>query len=398
MVRMSQRLSSSLVAGGLLVAALGGIGLPTGALASFPGANGRILFDSPRSGATRIHSLDPNQSVPPAVLASNGSGEDLSASGSPDGTRMVFASDRTGPGNGAHRIFVNAAGTAIAEPVVGPLDSDGATQLTSAAGDDRDPSFADATHVLYAHRTGNGPYQLWIVDVNSLAATPLLSSPSTCNDIEPVANPVDATKIAFTRECPFANAEVLLLDRSQPQSGTNPKSLTAVNKTPSSGHDYDVDQDRQPDWAPDGSRIAVTGTSSTLFSSQSQLFSLSPDGTNRTLFWGESTFPAYTGSGSNDRQAAYSPDGSQLAFTRAGAGTGTDVFIGLADLTSAATATTPKNVTPVAGTDDRPAWLPFVSPPPEVPEAPLSAMLPLTGAVLVGVGLMIRRRPVHVTA
>jgi Tol biopolymer transport system component len=385
---MIRRLPHGLMLTGAVL--IGAAAAVPGVQASFPGSNGRILFDSPRSGATRIHSVDPAPVNPTAVAASNGSGEDLHASGSPDGTAMVFASDRTGPGNGSHRIFLNAAATTVPEPVTPPLDSDGAVQLTTAAGDDRDPSFVDATHVVYSHRTGTGPYQLWVVSTSTLVVTQILSS--GCNDTEPVANPVNPDQIAFTRECPFANAELMLLDRSEAPSGSNPLDLTAVNTSPSSGQDYDVDQDRNPDWAPDGSRIAVAGTSSSLFGSLSQLYSLSPDGANRTLFWGEATYPAYTGSGTNDRQPAYSPDGSQLAFTRTGSGTGIDVNIGLSDLTSLISATSSKDITPVAGTDDRPAWLPLVQPPPEIPEAPLNVLLPISGAAMIGAGFGLRRR------
>ena len=71
------------------------IGGATPAETAFPGRNGNITFVSDRDGNREIYSMDAdggnqiNLTVNPAA--------DLRPKWSPDGTRIVFASDRDGP-------------------------------------------------------------------------------------------------------------------------------------------------------------------------------------------------------------------------------------------------------------------------------------------------------------
>jgi len=196
-----------------------------------------------------------------------------------------------------------------------------------------------------------------------------------------VVNPVNISQFAFTRTCVGQAAQVFLYDSVQVASPTNPKNLTAANVSA-----YAVTTDAEADWAPDGSRIALTGTGGpSLFGGFTQLYSIKPDGSDRKPFWPT----LVNGTGKNDRFPAYSPDGTKLTFTRAASATGTDVWTTeLASLNTSSIATAPSDITPARGPDQHPNWLRIDAPPPSVPEVPfvpavtLSASLILAGVVL----------------
>lgn len=143
------------------------------ASASFPGANGRVLFDSTRSGAINIFSVDPSN-VASVHQITTSADVDESPFGSPDGALVVFRSNRV-TGNSQATLFITSASADLDQNTLPP---DGATALTSGPGDDRDPSFLADGVVLYSHQTPGGNYQLHTVDVVTLVAAPVFPGPT----------------------------------------------------------------------------------------------------------------------------------------------------------------------------------------------------------------------------
>jgi dipeptidyl aminopeptidase/acylaminoacyl peptidase len=125
----------------------GGLAAATSpALATFPGQNGRIAFDSVKGGNVDIWTMRPAGGGL-RNLTADSEAVDASANWSPDGRRIVFMSDRSTARNPDPRgkrgpdfeLFVmNANG---ADP----------RQITSNDFDDEDPAWsADATRVVFA--------------------------------------------------------------------------------------------------------------------------------------------------------------------------------------------------------------------------------------------------------
>jgi hypothetical protein len=379
------------MAGGAAVCLLLAVGTGATAGAAWPGANGRILFESTRNGAVNVFTVDPDA---PAAVAqvSSSADRDETPAGSPSGQLVTFRSNRD-TGNNQGWIYVAPALQVLA----GATDPDSAVQLTSAAGDDKDPAFVTDGTVIYSHLgDGETAYQLYTVPVAAPhTPQPVFPAPTGCNDTEPAVSAADTDLVAFTRTCAAAASHVWVLDRSLPVSPTNPVDVTAAN-----GAAYPVTTDTEPDWAPNGTRIALVGTGS-IFGSKSQLYSVNPDGTDRRPFWGDGD-PGWAGTGFNDRSPAYSPDGTRLAFSRGQiAGTGTDIFASdattqLSALGSAASAGAPQDVTPSRGPDLHPSWLPIVDPGNDIPEAPWTVLLGgSAGLVVVGASLLRRRALGH---
>ena len=75
----------------VLAVALGAAGA---AHATFSGHNGKIVFQSNRTGNADIYTMNPDGSN--RVQLTTTPSEDVDPRWSPDGTRIVFASDRTG--------------------------------------------------------------------------------------------------------------------------------------------------------------------------------------------------------------------------------------------------------------------------------------------------------------
>lgn len=79
---------------GVLVAAAGWLATPSDGGAVVPGSNGKIAFDSNRTGNDEVFVMGSN--VSNQVNISNDPASDRSPTWSPDGARIAFASDRSG--------------------------------------------------------------------------------------------------------------------------------------------------------------------------------------------------------------------------------------------------------------------------------------------------------------
>jgi len=120
--------SGSALVGTLLVGA-------TASHAIVPGPNGRIAFESSRTGDNEIFTMNPDGSVP--INITNNPANDVFPAWSPDGTRLTFASDRAEAGN-LDVYVMNADGT-------------GVTRLTNAPGEDRGTSWTSDGQKIVFH-------------------------------------------------------------------------------------------------------------------------------------------------------------------------------------------------------------------------------------------------------
>jgi TolB protein len=103
-----QRSGVDSVAVAILIALLGA----HPAEAAFPGANGKILFDTNRDGGFEIYVT--NRDGTALANITNHPANDQFAAWSPCGTKIAFSSDRDGPGTSIY--VANADGTGVDSP------------------------------------------------------------------------------------------------------------------------------------------------------------------------------------------------------------------------------------------------------------------------------------------
>jgi Tol biopolymer transport system component len=194
------------------------LGAPA-AEAAFPGANGRIAFNSNRDGDAEIYTMAPDTSDLRRLTAAPG--EDFGPAWSADGSRIAFTSER----DGNQEIYV--------------MDADGSneTRLTESPGADLQPAWApDGRRVVFTSDRA-GSYDLYIVNVDGSDLTRLTSAPG--RELDPEWSP-DGRRVAYA-------------------SHDGPDGVLTV--TPTGG---DVRQLTTTgnviglDWSPDGSRIVFT--------------------------------------------------------------------------------------------------------------------------------------------
>jgi MYXO-CTERM domain-containing protein len=398
---------------GIVVAALvaGVLGFFPGiAAAAFPGINGSIIYQSTEAGITPCNPYTSSElfSVPP----SGGPVTQVDCTGhtdqhpfvSPDGTEVVFASNRAG-GSGAFQLYtqsLTSPGTAV--DVSYPPN----------VGVDDYPSWAPAAPgsqgtIIFERTLPGGSPQLYTENVNtpSSPAVPVFSTPTGFSDTEPVYDPSNADEIAFVRQAPGGPEQIYLYNLSTPNVA--PVNLSASDADSSSN-------DSKPDFAPspvgspavqdivfqsDRSSAAAEGGSC---GSGTQLYTITdkPDSAVTPVFQvlsgspptptGQQACPKVDGQDVATENPVYSPQGNAIAYDESGPNSENlftydiDVSDGIG-ITSTAT-----DLTPNFATDEAPTWAP-VSPGASTPEVSQSVLLPVAGAGAFGAaGLLALRR------
>lgn len=182
---------------------------------------------------------------------------------SPDGTKIVFVSDR----GGEFDLWVmDADGTNVAS-------------LTHAPGGNFSPAWSPDGQRIAFSSSRDGDSEIYVMNANGSNQVRLTNSPGM--DDEPAWSP-DGGKIAFSarRE---SNSQVYVMNAD----GSNQINLT-----------NDIEEDASPSWSPDGSKIVYWSTSG--------IFVMSAYGGNKTRLT----------SSLDDGVPAWSPDGTKIAFGR----------------------------------------------------------------------------------
>ena len=242
---------------------------PSTAAASFPGANGKIAFQTNRDGNYEVYSMNPDGSG--QTNLTNNASVDGNPTWSPDGTKIAFASDR----DGNYEVYVMNA------------DGSGQTRLTNNASFDYEPTWSpDGTKIAFtSDRDPDG--EIFVMNADGSAQVQLTFN-GTFDD-EPSWSP-DGTKIAYINQVPGGVREIFTM---------NPDGSGQTNLTNNGGFNSG------PDWSPDGTKIAYHSGAG-FCGPNCEVFTMNADGSAQTN---------RTNNPASDSHPAWSPDGTKIAFT-----------------------------------------------------------------------------------
>jgi VCBS repeat-containing protein len=224
----------------------------------------QILFRSDRDGNHEIYVMDADGSN--LIRLTNDAGTDGTPAWSPDGTQIVFGSNR----DGDYEIYV--------------MDADGSNvvQLTNNAAADVGAQWSpDGTQIVFvSNRDGNN--EIYVMNADGSGQTRLTTAAG--NDEDPVWSP-DGTQIVFKSERD-GNAEIYIMNAD----GSAQTRLTT-----------DAAIDSKPNWSPDGSMILFTAERD----GNKEIYVMNADGTGQARLTTDTAV---------DNQAVWSPDGTQILF------------------------------------------------------------------------------------
>ena len=261
----------------------------------------KIVFTSNRDGNAEIYSMNADGSSL-TRLTTNDFNDDRPR-WSPDGTKILFQSDRDSPVTGTADVYVmNANGT-------------GQTRLTYDAADDSAAVWSpDGSKIVFQSLRNGQYYQVYVM--NADGTNQLNLSNGIAADTHPAWSP-NGLKIAFASERDQPGFPSVYVMNS---NGTNQTRLTI------SGAGL---RDEQPVWSPNGMKIAFTSTrdSTTNYWTETddyeipeddgqtfpksrlninkEVYVMNPDGTAQARL---------SNSLGNDDSPTWSPDGSKIVF------------------------------------------------------------------------------------
>ncbi|CAN5258138.1 hypothetical protein BH18ACT10_BH18ACT10_00320 [soil metagenome] len=281
----------SMLAAGLLAVALVVVLQPEQARASFPGKNGKILFASTRitednpEGDAEIFSMKPDGSGL-TQLTSNAV-QDRGPTGSPDGEKIAFFSNRDPAAEGNHDIYV--------------MDADGSDQTSVTEGSARDlfPAWSpDGARLAFSSaqfggEPGTADAEIFVVNADRTGDRMQLTD-NAATDFLPDWSP-DGRRIAFVSHRD-GNSEVYVMRAN----GAREKNLT---RNPAF--------DSSPSWSPDGRRIAFeTQRDAGAYADVNrEIYAMNANGRNPVNLTRDPI--------AFDSTPAWSPDGQQLTFKSA---------------------------------------------------------------------------------
>lgn len=316
-----------------LAVCLASLSLGSSAYAAFPGANGKIAYDSSPMTDGEIVTINPDGTAP-STITSNGV-DDFEPAWSPNGQRIVFV--RRDATSQRGEIWVMNA------------DGSGQTQLTDDTADgasDEAPAFSgDGSRIVFARQTGgSNSNDIFVMNANGTGQTDLTPVPAF--DTEPTFSP-DSQRIAFVREVSGAsNPDAIFVMNADGSGQTN---VTPIDNTMDAAG---------PNFSPDGAQLTF---SRCVLGISEESCPTSPEIVRMPAGGGAITEVTSNGGGDNepsDIDPAFSPDGAQIAFNRQAAFTSASDILRVAAGGGAGTPVT------TTGDERNPDWQPVAATPP----------------------------------
>ena len=232
-----------------------------------PAGTLRLYFDSNRSGNWSIYSIALNGTQETAVIRAPASGHGDTAC-NPQTGQIAYDTDR----DGNWEIYT--------------ADWQGANQTnrTSHPADDEEPAWSMDGRYLAFSSDRSGNWDIWILDLLTQELTNVTSHPA--DDRHPTWSP-DGEWLAFTSDR-GGNWDIYKVR-------INSAELTPVVSTPA--------EERFPSWSPDGGSIAYHARLAASADSDIYVWDIAGASSQRLTF-----------AAGDDWAAAWSPDGTQIAF------------------------------------------------------------------------------------
>lgn len=252
---------------------------------AFRGANGKIFFESTRTGSSQIFSMNPNGSAQTNITKDRTRNEENPAL-SPDGRKVAYEY--------AREVWtMNADGT-------------GRRRVAANTGADATPSWSpDGKKIVFSKNRAD----IYVVNVNGTGQKRLTFTPNH-QEYDPAYSP-DGVRIAYTLSGfgGLCNGTCIY---SMTAGGKGQRNLTPEEdvqcRDGTSFHHNVVSQ--HASWSPSGRRIAFRGgggcTADGSVAGGLNIWTMNPDGSGkRQLTRDENT---------QDDEPAYSPDGKKITF------------------------------------------------------------------------------------
>jgi Tol biopolymer transport system component len=325
------------MAGLCALAVIAGITLPgRSADAAFPGANGKIAFDTPLPGGPgfnprQIDTVNPDGSG--RALLTGAPVDDSEPAWSPNGLRIVYTCRDA---NETEICVINADGS-------GAMVLTDRTDANTPANDDASPAFSgDGSWVVFSRNDGPPQFdtEIWMMAADGSNETKLTTN--AISDTEPTVSP-DSLRIAFTRSIPVPGTSADVIFTMAP-NGTGELQFTPSDGTMTA---------EGPNFSPDGTRLTFARcddfgegcNSSFQIVTMSSTAPLGP----QTELTDQNNF------GDDDLDPVFSPDGTRIAFART-------INFQASDIFTVSAAGGPVQPLTATGAEGNPDWQPIAVP------------------------------------
>ncbi len=275
---------------------------------------GKIAFCSFREGNSEIYVMNVNGTN--VTRLTFDAAADQEPSWAPDGSKIVFSSDR---GALAGSLAINVMAANGTTPI----------RLTDTTYNSAPPWSPDGSKIAFQSARNSFNYEIYTMNADGTSQTRITNNLS--KDTQPAWSP-DGSKIAFQSDrgltADFYEIYVMNADGSNQTRLTNSPGVI----------------DRNPTWSPDGSKIAFDSSSAGV--DDFEICVINADGTGQIRL---------TNNNVHDQSPAWSPDGSRIAYCSF-VDSNYEIFVMMADGTGVTRLTTN------TATDNNPAWSPDAAP------------------------------------